>query len=375
MIAVLHIARNPRTGVWSAIKTLAIAQCKAGYHVTVGLLVPSDWPYRADLRDLPFRVRLAYSPRVFGTAAFLYHLLFNHSVNIWVKTLISDHEASTHAVHFHNAWLSGALIGRRPAIDGLVQVATFHGMAANSPLLKQPIRRLIHRRFAQRLIKAGCILSSVAPPEAHTARDVFGLDLELFRVTPNGVEGGPPPSRQHAKSHDIVIGHVGMIDDGKGWRITAAAVEQIRSRGMAVHFWIIGQGPEQEEARRWCEERSEFARFWGYVHNAGINIMPQIDVLSLPSRVEGLPMVVLEAMAAGVAVIATPVGGIPQAVINGVTGFLVDRDTKQIEAVLQRLVNEPSILTNMQKRAYDHYRACYGATRMVESYEQLYKRT
>jgi glycosyltransferase involved in cell wall biosynthesis len=73
-------------------------------------------------------------------------------------------------------------------------------------------------------------------------------------------------------------------------------------------------------------------------------VIPELDVLVLPSQLEGLPMVILESMAAGVVVLATPVGGVPSLIQDGVNGILITRDSSNIAARIQQLALDQDLV-------------------------------
>jgi hypothetical protein len=193
-LVVLHVARAPHTGVWSVIKTLATAQQSAGAVVYLGLFLPLDWPYHDELAHLGVPFFTGTSPGIFGTAAFAYHTLRPGCLRSWIAQVQRTHPGALVAVHYHNAWLSGAFLSPRLSASSVRQIATFHGVAGQSQLCKQPVRRFIHRAWAQRLLRAKCILTSVDTQNLETARELFGLPPTEFHIIPNGVRTLPMPS-------------------------------------------------------------------------------------------------------------------------------------------------------------------------------------
>ena len=154
----------------------------------------------------------------------------------------------------------------------------------------------------------GGILASVDRANTAVAHELFGLDPQLFTVVPNVVR---EPIRADTygfrKPGEFVVGHVGILNEGKGWTLTGAAVEQLRARGLPVRFVVAGGGPDQAVARAWCEARPEFAQFLGAVPDAADRVTPGLDLFALPSAGEGMPMALLEAKAAGAPALATGV--------------------------------------------------------------------
>ena len=372
-LVVLHVARAPHTGVWSVIKTLATAQQSAGAVVYLGLFLPLDWPYHDELAHLGVPFFTGTSPGIFGTAAFAYHTLRPGCLRSWIAQVQRTHPGALVAVHYHNAWLSGAFLSPRLSASSVRQIATFHGVAGQSQLCKQPVRRFIHRAWAQRLLRAKCILTSVDTQNLETARELFGLPPTEFHIIPNGVRTLPMPRRRPLENGLLTVGFVGIIDEPKGWRLAADAVEALNTEFVGVSLVIAGRGPEESLARRWCEDRPRFSRFLGYVPDAGRNLMPSLDVFCLPSRTEGLPMAMMEAMAAGAVVIATGVGGIPAIIQDGRNGFIVRRNATEIRTLITRLVANPRLLSDISSEAIRTITEKYTCERIAKRYMDLYR--
>lgn len=361
---VLHVARDPFTGVWSVIKTLCTAQARRGYKVHLGLLASKDWYHWDELKSLPCERHVVESPRLFGTAAFTYHS-FRSPVAAWYKMLRAN-DANC-VIHYHNSWLSGALCLRD---QGVPQVVTFHGYQAE--LEGQPVRRFIHRSWARRLMARECVLASVDVRSCGVFDSILGVPAEAFTVVPNGF-AAPESIRERTKRNDVLmVGYAGAIDENKGWRIAAEAVRSLAREGIKIRLLIAGLGRESDAAERWCAENSECAEFRGYVRNAGWAFMPNLDAFVLPSRKEGMPMAVIEAMASGVVVICTAAGGLPEVVADGKTGFIIERSSEHIAKRLRDLAMDDALRERMSKAARRAYREKFSDEAMCSAYEQVY---
>jgi glycosyltransferase involved in cell wall biosynthesis len=149
---------------------------------------------------------------------------------------------------------------------------------------------------------------------------VHGVDLEDVR--------------SHLSAREAVRAELGL-DDGtvalltvanlrahKDYPTLLAAARQVLASGAAVRFFAVGQGPLESELRAQAAGLGEGFRFLGYRADA-LEIMAASDVFVLSSLAEGYPVSLMEAMALGRPVVATSVGGIPDAVRSGVEGLLV----------------------------------------------------
>ncbi len=370
---VVHVACDPRTGVWSVMKSLARHQAGKGYTVHLGLLLPRDWSYFKELPQLGVPYLAGHSPQIFGTAQFLYHRHVRNPLGSWVSRLRSEAPGASVALHFHNSWLAGCLVLARPAGDRVRQIVTFHGIAGQEALRVQPVRRRLHRKMAQRLLSEGCALVSVDESNLAVAEELFGLEPSRFAIIPNGVSEVRPYRETAAHfGGPLRVGFLGVIQEGKGWHLVADAVDRLVAEGICARLAIAGSGPEGDTARAWCASRPQYASYLGYVSEPVKTLMPNLDVLCLMSRVEGFPMVVLEAMASGVVVVSTAVGGIPAAVEPGVTGFLVPRTSEALAGALARLARDRQLLRTLSRNAIDRVHNRYTLEIVSSQYEELY---
>src|SRR5262249_8930565 len=127
----------------------------------------------------------------------------------------------------------------------------------------------------------------------------------------------------------VIVGAAGRLSPEKGFEVLIDAAAELvgteqAAESLPVGFVLFGDGPlrgnlESQIAARGLQGRFQLAGFRSDLDK----FYPHFDLLALPSYTEGLPNVVLEAFAAGVPVVATAVGGTPEAVMHGVNGYLV----------------------------------------------------
>ena len=151
-----------------------------------------------------------------------------------------------------------------------------------------------------------------------------------------------------ADSRKVNLFSVGRLSAEKGLSYLIQAVDELVNRtGMDVTLRMGGKGPEenslkQEVARRGLEERVQFL---GYIPDGELLAAYRAsDVFMLPSLTEGLPQALLEAMACGVPVVASRVGGIPHLITDGENGLLVTpTDVSQLTRAVCQLVGDRAL--------------------------------
>ena len=213
-------------------------------------------------------------------------------------------------------------------------------------------------------------------------------ELEAFRrlapgrameTVPNGIDcepyrrySRPAPEPEAA----LRLIYVGRLAPAKGLLETVEAVRLAKSRGIAVRLVIAGAGPEEAGLRQYVRDAG-LARDVAFVgpayedHKA--RLLAQADVFVLASYSEGLPYSLLEAMAAGVVPIATPVGGIPDAVKSGEHGLLVEpRDAEAIAEAIAALAADRAQLARMSATCRKRIAAAYSIERVAKDFSELY---
>lgn len=140
----------------------------------------------------------------------------------------------------------------------------------------------------------------------------------------------------------IVGTYVGRISDTKGIRELAIAAEALLKKYPEFTLVCVGDGPDMDRLLRLKEkvDRSQAVILPGQVAPEGVPVFLRAsDFMVFPSHSEGMPQSVLEAMNCGLPVVATRVGGIPEAVIDGQTGILVDpQNDVQLRSAMERMI-------------------------------------
>lgn len=222
----------------------------------------------------------------------------------------------------------------------------------------------------------------VSQAVAEFSVSVAGLPADKIAVIPNGVDVAKFETAPAADLASLgipagsrVLLTIGRLDPQKGLRDLIAAAAIVAPKFPDVHFLLVGEGPERDELERLIRER----RLGGQVHLAGWrgdvpNVLAAGHALVLSSLWEGMPNVVLEAMAAGLPVVATRVEGISELVIEERTGLLVPPHApEELAAAIEKLLADATTARAMGQAGRDRARAEFSWDKMVARYEDVYR--
>lgn len=269
-------------------------------------------------------------------------------------------------------------------------VGPFVGRAAGVPVvvnnqrnlsywLRGGARESVYGFVSRRVVDAVIVNSAAAArelsgrfrvPESKIENIGVGTDLErISRATP-----AEELKRELGLGESKVVGVVAKLSPVKGHGHFLEAAAFISKADGDVRFLIVGDGPERTRLER---EAGELG-LSGKVHFIGVRddvpaVLKLMDVLVLSSLSEGSPNVVLEGMAAGVPVVATRVGGVPEVVEDGVSGFLVDPgDVPGLSNAVLRLLNDADRAREMGRKGRATAVENYDINRVVARVEDVF---
>ncbi|MCC7476607.1 MAG: glycosyltransferase family 4 protein [Pirellulales bacterium] len=210
---------------------------------------------------------------------------------------------------------------------------------------------------------------------------MIGRGIESNRIVciPNGVPSMVIDRKRRLPTHTWTLGVVALFRPRKGLEVLVDALALVRSQGHDVRLRAVGafESPEYQTQIRGQVVRLglEAAIDWeGFTRNISRELA-KIDALVLPSLFgEGLPMVVLEAMAAGLPVIASRVEGVPEAVVHRETGYLVEPGSvSQLAAALDELIAQSADYIPMGQAARARHAAYFSDATMAQRVANLYQ--
>ena len=340
---------------------LATWQRKRGHRVIAISIAPEPEGPLAEL----FRaagVRAETMPKYSGLDA---------SLPVRLAALLNGEKVDV--VHTHNPH---AMIYGAPAAS-LVRAKSVHTKHGMNP---DAARRLWLRRTAATLVDA---YVAVTPALAKVAVERAECDPGRIHVIPNGID--VTRFAPNAESRARVRQELGIPGDswlvGSVGRLAPEKDQALLIRAMAPllderrQLMLVGDGPERAALEKACTEtwRAEYCHLIGARSDAAPYIAA-MDAFVLSSRTEGLPLGLLEAMATGVPVVSTAVGGIPDLIDSGKNGVLVaSGDEKALLRELVTLAGQPTAGLRLGQAGRETVLARYSLSQMAERYEELYE--
>jgi L-malate glycosyltransferase len=257
-------------------------------------------------------------------------------------------------------------------------VGTLAGRLARVPVVMVSKRSLdrhpqLDKRLAARVANRLAMRVTV-PAEAvrRHVRAVEGCPLDKIAVIPNGIDLARVPVASLAGGP--VVGTLGRLEGRKGHGDLLDAAPLLLDRVPGTRLLFAGDGPDRAALTRQAQSLgiADRVEMRGMVRD-GATVLSQMSVFVLPSHVEGMSNALLEAMAAGLPVVATDVGGNAEVVVAGETGLLVPpRDPAALGEAVLLLLKDPERARAMGAAARARVREHFTVERMVARLQDLY---
>lgn len=292
---------------------------------------------------------------------------------IQFKRLLRQEQVDLIHAHEFDANVQGAFVA---ALTGLPLVATVHG--------KNYFWERFRRRLAYRWVSRRATMVAVSENLKQFIVEKVGVSPSRVKVLYNGVDMLPQCDRAEVdacrkelglpESHQVV-GVVGNLYPVKGHQYLIEGIPSVLAKCPDTSFVFAGRGQLETELKAHVDRLG----VGGKVFFLGLRqdiprILAMLDVFVLPSLSEGLSMAILEAMIAGKPVVATQVGGNPELILDGKTGFLVPpRDSQALAARLVTLLTDKQQAALFAERGKRRAEGQFSLRTMVSSYQSLYE--
>ena len=288
-----------------------------------------------------------------------------NALGFLVKT-IGQFKPDLVATHSSKAGVLGRIASRLTKIPC---VFTVHGWAFTEgvPEPKRTLYKWIERLSEPLADQIICVSEHDRLIGIHS-----GMAPERLATIHNGMEDVSPQSR--AKPHSpkpIKLVMVARFDRQKDHHTLIQACQTIED----IKLTLVGDGPQLEQTKNWVKQlgMEERVNFTGYRRDIAA-ILAQNHIFALISHWEGFPYTIVEGMRAGLPVVASHVGGVSEAVIDGVTGYCVPRsDVNALREQLVTLVSDPELRRQMGSLGRAKYESQFTFEHMFEQTLDVYK--
>jgi glycosyltransferase involved in cell wall biosynthesis len=291
-----------------------------------------------------------------------------------VRRHLEQHRPDLVHTHLEYADTLGGPAARSLGIPTLSTLHVMHWERGLREGSKARLAALARRRCAHRVIAV-----SDAARHAYLAE---GWDSEKHVVTiRNGSAATPEPGAGQAvrqelglASDDLVVAMLTVLRPGKGHDVAAAAVRSLAERFPGLRLLVAGDGYSRDAVEARIRDLGRAGMMAGHRDDV-MALLDACDVLLHPSSFDAFPTGLIEAMAAGVPVLSTRVGGIPEIVEEGETGILVDAPptVEGVSAALAELLDDPERRRLMGAQGRERYEREFTAEAWAARLSALYR--
>jgi glycosyltransferase involved in cell wall biosynthesis len=337
---------------------LAVALRRKGYRVVVACSIAGDLSAALEEAGIPIRPLLRRLVKRRLSPAYAWRLR---------RLLLGSERFDLVHAHIYASAIAAAIA---TSGTGIPLVITEHTEASWQTWRARWASRWVYRR-AERMI-------AVSTPIRRRLIERDGVHPDLITIVPNAVVSAPearseePPTGLRERP---LVGVVARLQPEKGVANFLKAAVRVAPQFPEAHFVIAGDGPLRQELVALAEDLGlrDRVHFLGFRSDASA-LMGSLDVLVVPSLTEGSPLVTLEAMAAGVPVVASAVGGIPDQVRHGKEGLLVPPgDTGAMGDAIVALLRDPARARSLGEAGRRRATSEFSHAVMVRRIEDVYR--
>ena len=283
-----------------------------------------------------------------------------------------------HVIHTHTA--KAGFLGRIASILSLhpsIRIHTFHGHLLNGYFgsFKRMLVVLAERIlavFTHQLLAVG----------DKVRQDLLAVGIgksEKFGLMPPGLEIGKLQNKRDSQefyglsNQTIQCSFIGRVTQIKRPDRFLDVVSEVKKRGIAIEFFMAGDGELLQNCKERIVREDLPVKILGWQSNIE-QVLSAADVVVLTSDNEGTPLSLIQAGMAGLPVVTTRVGSVPEVVLEGVTGIITSLDVQEIADALEKLANSEDLRAQLGAAAQEFTLANFGVKRLVSDHEVLYKK-
>ena len=239
------------------------------------------------------------------------------------------------------------------------------------PRLKSPFLSVFRKGVEKRLLENVNMFGFVADLPRKRFCKLYGVEEFRTFFVYNGIPQKPFPERDGIDKVNLVcVGTLGDRKNQMGILNAVAMMDENHQRQISVT--LVGDGDIREQLEAKARTLTPEVRFTGSTKEVEKYLL-QGNLFCLFSKAEGLPISIVEAMRAGLPIIGSSVAGIPEQIIDGETGFVVDLDEKVLSETLKHVIEHKELLPVMGKASYALFQKNFTLEAMVTKYSEVYR--
>jgi glycosyltransferase involved in cell wall biosynthesis len=224
----------------------------------------------------------------------------------------------------------------------------------------------------------GCAdaIAAVSAFDMQQCREAFDVSLDKLHLIPNAVDVEKFSPVADSPERPPMVTFIGRLEEWKGVHSFIEIARRVHAEVPETMFRVAGAGPLLPRLMADSADLREHITFLGEVSHGKIaDLLKETSVLVLPSFIEGLPTVCLEALASGIPVVASDTGGTSEIIREGETGYLCPTaDLDRFADRVIRLLRDPELRTRLGRDGRALVEHQYSWTRVAEMTEKLYER-
>ena len=281
-------------------------------------------------------------------------------------------------IHTHTA--KAGFLGRIASIVSLqpsIRVHTFHGHLLNGYFgsFKRSLVVIAEKSleiFTDQLLAVGDKVRQDLLQAGIGSKEKFGL-------MPPGLSIGVLPTKSESQeSFGLSDGRLQCAFIGRVTQIKRPdrfldVVSEIKKRGVDLDFFIAGDGELLEACRERITNENLPVAVLGWQSDIE-KVLSAADIVVLTSDNEGTPLSLIQAGMAGLPVVTTNVGSVPEVVLDGATGLVISLEVQELANALEELVRDKNLRAELGAAAQEFTLAHFGVQRLVNDHEELYKK-
>ena len=283
-----------------------------------------------------------------------------------------------HVIHTHTA--KAGFLGRIASIVSMqpsILVHTFHGHLLNGYFgsFKRSLVVIAEKTLAiptDYFLAVGNKVRQDLLQAGIGTKDKFGL-------MPPGLTLGPLPAQIESResfglsTDRLQCAFIGRVTQIKRPDRFLEVVNEIKKRGVDLDFFMAGDGDLLETCRERIIDKDLPVTVLGWQTDIE-KVLSAADIVLVTSDNEGTPLSLIQAGMAGLPVVTTNVGSVPEIVLSNLTGIITELDVQQIVDALENLAHNPALRAKLGKAAQEFTLANFGVHRLVRDHEELYKK-